>query len=1171
MHVCYGSPRMNTMIELPKLNRTTLRFAAVVAAVTLSFASGVQADSVDSAWTQLTPSGSTPAARTTHTSVYDEIHNRMIVFGGMGNPLSIAPLFGDTWVLTNANGLSGTPGWSQVVPTNSPPSARAYASAVYDSNNNRMILFGGNPNVGYCGVDVSDVWVLVNANGLGGSTYWIQLAPTNAAPSGRAHNSAVYDGTSNRLILFGGNNECATAMDELWILSNANGLGGAPSWKQIIITNGPVPSARNNHAAVFDGANNRMMLFGGLTSDNIYTNDVWVLTNASSITGQSGWQRLVTTNGPSGRGSHTAVYNPVSNEMFVFGGDAPGLTNDVWRLSNANGLGGGATWLRWVAGQLPPVERDGHTAVLNVASNQMVVYAGQACNAGCSALSDVWTLNLTTPIQSPIITSVTPGSGTEGTNISIIGSHLRYTTNVSFNGQSAIFTNNNSDTEITAVVPPCAASGYVTVTTPAGTAASAAPFTVPRVSVVISDFTESTFNAAICHGNSITFAGDGTISFTSAKVIAADMTIDGSGHNITFSGGNATRLFSVNPGIQLTLKNVTIANATSTNGGALFNNGGGITIVNCTFTNNRAVGSNGAGGIVCKPGGAGVPGLGGAIFNKAGTLWISNCVFVGNTARGGAGGNGGPNGFGCTYGAGGAGADASGGALYSTNGVLSIFNCSFQTNNCYGGNGGNPGGGTLGGGFAGWARGGSICVSGGSLSINRCTFLRSSLIGGNGGSSGGSAGTVRGGAVYLENATAYLFDIGCSSNTLTGGTGAATTVTFGNFGNQGGAGGSAAGGAIYSLSGLLMVTNATFDRHVLTGGNGGSGAYASIGGNGGVGGSTVGGGVFLNSSSNVLVNVTCYSNYLASGNGGNQGGGTTSTGTGGSGGETAGAAVFNNAGTNTLINCTFALGSLRAGTGGAGSIGPTIIHGSNLSADNGALVLKNTLIAYGQMAANCFGTNIDAGNNLSTDSSGNFSAPSSFNSANPYLGQLADNGGPTLTMAISPPSVAINGGDSNAAPSTDQRSYLRIGAPDIGAYEYNGVAAIGDDDGDGLPNWWEVAHGLNPRSSASTDGPLGDPDFDGCDNWHEFIADTDPQTADSFPRLTGLALLPGAVRIQWQAGNQSTQYLQRRFTFDPGDQWQDIFTNLPPTPATNDFTNSLNGTGMMLYRLRLAR
>jgi hypothetical protein len=54
------------------------------------------------------------------------------------------------------------------------------------------------------------------------------------------------------------------------------------------------------------------------------------------------------------------------------------------------------------------------------------------------------------------------------------------------------------------------------------------------------------------------------------------------------------------------------------------------------------------------------------------------------------------------------------------------------------------------------------------------------------------------------------------------------------------------------------------------------------------------------------------------------------------------------------------------------------------------------------------------------------------------VGPLADNGGPTLTMALLPGSPAIDAADTAAAPPTDQRGFPRPfgAAADIGAFEY---------------------------------------------------------------------------------------------------------------------------------------
>jgi len=56
------------------------------------------------------------------------------------------------------------------------------------------------------------------------------------------------------------------------------------------------------------------------------------------------------------------------------------------------------------------------------------------------------------------------------------------------------------------------------------------------------------------------------------------------------------------------------------------------------------------------------------------------------------------------------------------------------------------------------------------------------------------------------------------------------------------------------------------------------------------------------------------------------------------------------------------------------------------------------------------------------------------------LADPAQNGGPTETMAIGPGSPAIDAGTASGAPSSDQRGLPRVGAVDIGAYEFQGDA-----------------------------------------------------------------------------------------------------------------------------------
>src|SRR6266478_8550976 len=94
-----------------------------------------------SEWIKLTPTGGPPPARFGHTSVYDPVSNRLIIFGGCATSACIttapAVTLNDLWVLTNANGQGGTPAWIQLTPTGGPPPPRFLHATVYDPVNNR--------------------------------------------------------------------------------------------------------------------------------------------------------------------------------------------------------------------------------------------------------------------------------------------------------------------------------------------------------------------------------------------------------------------------------------------------------------------------------------------------------------------------------------------------------------------------------------------------------------------------------------------------------------------------------------------------------------------------------------------------------------------------------------------------------------------------------------------------------------------------------------------------------------------------------------------------------------------------------------------------------------------------------------------------------------------------
>src|SRR5262245_36586738 len=84
------------------------------------------------AWSQLSPSGTPPSARSEHSAIYDPVGDRVIVYGGTSGSTQV-------WALS----LAGTPTWAQLTPAGTPPPGREGHTAVYDASGDRMIVFGG--------------------------------------------------------------------------------------------------------------------------------------------------------------------------------------------------------------------------------------------------------------------------------------------------------------------------------------------------------------------------------------------------------------------------------------------------------------------------------------------------------------------------------------------------------------------------------------------------------------------------------------------------------------------------------------------------------------------------------------------------------------------------------------------------------------------------------------------------------------------------------------------------------------------------------------------------------------------------------------------------------------------------------------------------------------------
>jgi hypothetical protein len=137
----------------------------------------------------------------------------------------------------------------------------------------------------------------------------------------------------------------------------------------------------------------------------------------------------------------------------------------------------------------------------------------------------------------------------------------------------------------------------------------------------------------------------------------------------------------------------------------------------------------------------------------------------------------------------------------------------------------------------------------------------------------------------------------------------------------------------------------------------------------------------------------------------------------------------------------------------------------------------------------------------------------------------------------------------------------------------NFTMVISDDsDSDGMSNSWEMLYGLDPNSAVGANGASGDPDGDGENNLSEYLADTNPKDASSKLQIVRTQRQANQILVRWQGGTWSTQYVERINPLAGGSNWAVVFTNLPPTPTTNNFLSTASTNVVMeWFRIKAVR
>ncbi len=598
--------------------------------------------------------------------------------------------------------------------------------------------------------------------------------------------------------------------------------------------------------------------------------------------------------------------------------------------------------------------------------------------------------------------------------------------------------------------------------------------------------------------------GGGIYMINGADQFNASLTIQNSiiKNNGVFggAGGDAEGggVFGTGP-FTISISNSTLSDNTATGGNNSNGDGGGaggggvcgtfcgISISNSSVSNNTVTGGSGAkgnGGIAA----------GGGVFGNLSDISISHSVLTNNTVTGGSttSGNGGLA----------AGGDVAAREPSGVSHSLTIAHSSLVNNHVVGGNSSAGSGGS--------AEGGSV-FGNCSTTLTSCALTGNTLTGGNGTvnttvigtnsvsnnssviTPGDIGGMAAGGGIWAAGTT-VITTCDLSGNILSGGNGTLNTLSA-NF--AGDVGGEAQGGGAAIQSASATITQSTFLNNQVNGGNGnyGSGSVA-----GSIGGSASGGGIYVNASGGakciIDMSASTVSGNLVFGGNGSRGGLFKINGNPAipvPGFASGGGADLEAGSFLGLLNSTIANNNITGGQGGpanpaagggglffndkAGAqlVNDTVVgnkanpsptdQGStrgggidNVNTLPGAVALGNTLLALNgaNSGPDFFGAASNANHNLISDADGSsgFSpldgnlVGTTTNFLNPGIGGLANNGGPTQTIALLAGSPAINAGlnipQSQTGPF-DQRGqgFARVsgGAMDIGAFEFQQQSA----------------------------------------------------------------------------------------------------------------------------------
>jgi hypothetical protein len=318
-------------------------------------------------WLQINPNGATPSARRGHRLVYDSDRQKVILFGGIDSQ----GYLNDVWEFDVARST-----WTNVTPgSGSMPIHRADFGMAYDQTRHRVVVYGGSCSDQFSNVGiVGDTWEFDPA-----VRVWSQGANTIPFFVGLTGSALAYDPTRHQVIAFGGRPYWDWGTDQTWAWNGTSWTDISPAIS---------PGKRHYHSMATDPVRNRIVMFGGRNPNAL--NDTW------EWDGTTWTQVALSGPQPSYRWYPGLTFNESTNTTIMFDSGTSGENlNDTWEWN-------GSQW-RQLFPTTSPTPR-GTSMVYDSAQAKLVLFSG-------AGQADTWV----SQIQSEIVLEATSPSGAVAT------------------------------------------------------------------------------------------------------------------------------------------------------------------------------------------------------------------------------------------------------------------------------------------------------------------------------------------------------------------------------------------------------------------------------------------------------------------------------------------------------------------------------------------------------------------------------------------------------------------------------------------------------------------------------------------------------------------------------------------------------------------------------------